>query len=286
MIDLSVIIVSYNAKDYLLNCLKSIDLNLPAGRQDCEIIVVDNASSDKSVDEIKKNFPHVKIIENKENLGFAKANNQGIRQAQGRYVLLLNPDTKILDNALLKMISWMDKNPKVSVSTCRLLNEDGSIQPTGGFFPTLPKLFAWQLFLDDILPLKSYHPKKQFYDKEKELDWVTGAFFLFRKEIIDKVGLFDEKFFMYAEELEYCYRIKKAGFKVFFTPRASIIHYGFKSGSYDKALIAEYESLKYFYKKHYPAYKAILARIILKFGALLRFGIISRSTYEKCFKVA
>lgn len=279
MIDLSVIIVSYNAKDYLLNCLKSLD-------QKFEIIVVDNASTDGSTEEIKKSFPQVKIIKNKKNLGFAKANNQGIKQASGRYILLLNPDTKILDNAISKMINWMDNNPKAAVSTCQLLNEDGSLQPTGGFFPTLPRLIAWQLFLDDILPLKSYHPKKQFYDKEKELDWVTGAFFLFRKEIIDKVGLFDEKFFMYAEELEYCHRIKKAGFKVFFTPRASIIHYGFKSGSKERALISEYESLKYFYQKHYPPYKAIFARIILKFGALIRSAIISRSTYEKCFKVA
>lgn len=278
MIDLSVIIVSYNAKDYLLNCLKSIDLN-------CEIIIVDNASSDKSADEIKKTFPQVKIIENKENLGFAAANNQGIKESKGRYILLLNPDTKILDNALSKMIAWMNKNPKVTVSTCRLLNKDRSIQPTGGYFPILPKLFAWQFFLDDIIPINSYHPKPKFYDQEKELDWVTGAFFLFRREIVDKVGLLDEKFFMYAEELEYCFRIKKAGFKIFFTPLASIIHYGFKSSSREIAIISEYKSLVYFYKKHFPK-QVFLARAILKFGALIRSGIISRSTYEKCFKVA
>lgn len=279
MIDLSVIIVSYNAKDYLLNCLKSIDLN-------CEIIIVDNASSDKSADEIKKTFPYVKIIENKENLGFAAANNQGIKESKGRYILLLNPDTKILDSALQKMISWMDFHPKAAVSTCQLLNEDGSIQPTGGFFPTLPRLFAWQIFLDDLLLLKSYHLKKIFYSKEKELDWITGAFFLFRREVVNKAGLFDENFFMYAEDLEYCYRIKKSGFKIFFTPQTSIIHYGFKSGSKERALISEYESLKYFYSKHYPPYKTLLARLILKFGALLRSVIISRNTYEKCFKVA
>ena len=279
MKDLSVIIVSYNTKDYLLECLQSID-------QKYEIIIIDNASSDGSVDEIKKNFPDVKIIENKKNLGFAAANNQGMRQAKGRYILLLNPDTKILDNALSKMIDWMDKNAEASVSTCRLLNEDNSIQPTGGFFPTLPRLFAWQLFLDDILPINSYHPKSSFYNKQRELDWVTGAFFLLRREIIDKSGLMDENFFMYAEELEYCYRIKKAGFKVFFTPAASIIHYGFKSGSKEKALIGEYESLKYYYQKHYPYYKTILAGACLKFGALLRFAIIRSKTYEKCYRVA
>lgn len=278
MIDLSVIIVNYNTKDYLLNCLKSIDLN-------CEIIIVDNASSDKSADEIKKTFPYVKIIENKKNLGFAKANNQGIRQAQGRYVLLLNPDTKILDSALQKMINWMDNNPKAAVSTCQLLNEDGSIQPTGGFFPTLPHLVAWQIFLDDLLLLKSYHLKKIFYSKERELDWITGAFFLFRREVVDKAGLFDENFFMYAEDLEYCYRIKKAGFRIFFTPIASVTHYGFKSGSKEKALVSEYQSLVYYYKKHFSR-SAFLARIILKLGAALRFVIIDRKIYAKCFKVA
>lgn len=279
MIDLSIIIVSYNAKDYLLNCLKSLDLKY-------EIIIIDNASTDCSVEEIKKKYPQVKIIKNNNNIGFAAANNQGIKQANGRYILLLNPDTKILDNTLSKMISWMDSHPLAAVSTCRLLNEDNSIQPTGGYFPTLPRLFAWQLFLDDIIPINSYHPKPSFYQKERELDWVTGAFFLFRKEIVDKAGLFDEKFFLYAEELEYCYRIKKTGFKVFFTPITSIIHFGFKSSSKEKALIAEYESLKYFYQKHYPPYKVMLARLILKFGALIRSVIISRSTYEKCLKVA
>lgn len=180
----------------------------------------------------------------------------------------------------------MDSHPQAAVSTCRLLNQDNSIQPTGGFFPTFPRLFAWQFFLDDVFPLNSYHPKPSFYQAEKELDWVTGAFFMFRHEIIDKAGLLDENFFMYAEELEYCFRIKKSGLKIFFTPLSSVIHYGFKSGSKEKALISEYESLKYFYHKHYPRYKAIIARIILKFGALMRSVIISKSTYEKCLKVA
>lgn len=279
MIDLSIIIVSYNSKDYLINCLKSINY-------DAEIIVVDNASSDRTVEEINKLFPGIKIIENYNNIGFAAANNQGIKQAKGRYILLLNPDTKILDDALSKMISWMDSHAKAAVSTCRLLNDDNSFQPTGGYFPTLPSLFFWQFFLDDILPLNSYHPKPSFYQKERELDWVTGAFFLFRREIIGNAGLLDEKFFMYAEELEYCFRIKKAGFRVFFTPIASITHYGFKSGSKEKALVSEYESLKYFYQKHYPPQKAILARFILKLGAGIRSVIISKSTYEKCLKVA
>lgn len=285
MTDLSVIIVSYNTQDLLSTCLNSVFSN--SKNVNIEVIVVDNNSSDRSVQFVKQEFPNVKVIQNSTNLGFAKANNLGIKAASGKYLLLLNSDTIILDDALTKMVNWMNNNSKAQVATCKLLNEDKSVQPTGGYFPTIKRIFFWQFFLDDIFPLlKAFHPKPSFYSKERELDWITGAFFLIRKEVIDRIGVLDEDFFMYAEELEYCFRIKKAGLRIFYTPITNIIHLGFKSGSKEKALIGEYESLKHYYTKHYPKYLVILARIILKLGALLRSVIISRSTYEKCFKVA
>ena len=147
MADLSIIIVSYNTKKLLLGCIQSIEKHTQG--VDYEVIVVDNASTDGSADLVRRlslKKSDVRVIENTINKGFAAANNQGIKIAKGKYILLLNSDTKILENTLLKMISWMDKNEKVGVSTCKLLNADRSIQATGGYFPTLPRIFMWALF--------------------------------------------------------------------------------------------------------------------------------------------
>lgn len=292
MIDLSVIVVSYNTNKILFDCLSTIFSNKDG--ISIEVIVVDNASSDGSPDMVKKEFPGVRLIQNTQNQGFAKANNQGIKISIGRFILLLNSDTLITDNAFKKMVEWMDTHKEVGVATCCLKNEDGSVQPTGGFFPNLPRLLLWQLFIDDLIPISPYHPKLGFYNKERELDWVTGAFFMMNREIIKNIGLMDENFFMYAEELEYCYRIKKSGVKIYYTPQVSVIHLGFKSSSKEKAILGEYRSLKYFYSKYYTKIEQFFASLILKTGALLRFalkGILRHNvslinTYGKCFKEA
>lgn len=302
-IDLSIIIVSFNTRDLLRNCLKSI-YNLKPEASNLEVIVVDNDSTDGSPAMVKKEFSQVKLIVNKKNLGFAAANNQGIKKAQGRYLLLLNPDTLILENALAKMVAFMDKNKKIGIATCQLLNEDKTVQASGGFFPDLPRAFAWMFFLDD-LPfvsrlIKTYHPhepsfytKDPFYQKEHFQDWVTGAFFLIRKEVVEKIGLLDEKYFMYVEEVDYCFRAKKNGFLVAYTPIAKIIHFGRKSlRRPGEAIIREYKGLKIFYKKHYSSYQLPLLVLFLKVGAALRFlifGIIlgskeARLAYAKAFK--
>lgn len=319
LMDLSLIIVNWNTKEITLNCLRSVYESLksaPAGSRnklettEVEILLVDNGSTDGSIEAIKSLFPQVKIIENSQNLGFAKANNQGMEIASGRYVLLLNSDTIVLDKALPKMVTWMDSHPDVGVTGCQLLNDDKTIQPTGGYFPTLGRVFAWMFFVDDLPILRNiigpYHFRNQnisidqtaIFSMDHEQDWVTGAFMMVRKEVIDKIGKLDDKYFMYFEEIEWCYRIKKAGWKITFTPAAKVIHLGQKSSSTSSVgsptgLIGEYRGVKEFYKKYFPTWLPFV-RLFLKLGALLRiilWGIIrgrkdAVKIYEEAFRLA
>lgn len=308
--DLSVIVVSYNTKALLKDCLKSVE-NQTRGIS-FEVFVVDNASTDGSVEMVKRLFPKVKVLENRENLGFAAGNNRALHESSGRFLLLLNSDTKLIENSLEKMVSFMEKNKKIGISSCQLINPDGLIQASGGFFPNFFRIFTWMFFLDD-LPfvsslIKPFHPhtpsfylaktsfvylKQKWFEEDHSQDWVTGAFFLMRKEVFKKIGELDEKFFMYAEEMEFCYRAKKAGFEVNYTPRTKIIHLGGGSGGSENAIFGEFMGLKYFFNKHYPRWQGPLLRLLLKLGALIRlliFGIMGeaalskRKAYEKVLK--
>jgi len=302
-VDLSVIVVSFNTKKLLSDCLFSVYSKTKG--IDFEVIVVDNDSRDDSPQMVEANFPGVVLIKNGQNLGFAAANNQGLKMAKGRYLLLLNSDTKLIENTLFKMVQWMDGHKKIGVSSCQLLNQDETIQATGGFFPTLPRVLAWMMFWDDlpfvdrvVKPIHPHEPKFYFrhswYKKEHFQDWVTGAFFLIRREVVKKVGLLDEKFFMYVEEMEYCYRIQKAGFWVFYSPISKIIHLKGRSGLTRNAVLGEFSGLKYFFEKHKPGWQKPFLRLLLKTGAALRifiFGIIkgnseARKIYVEAFKIA
>jgi len=304
MIDLSIVIVSLNIKELLKKCLSSVFAN--EGGIDYEVFVVDNASSDGTPEMVSKEFPQVKVIRNKKNIGFGPANNVAIKKAKGRYVLLLNPDTEIINkNTLSQMVSWMDKNPKTGISSCALLNPDRTYQGSGGYFPSLFRVFSWMFFLDD-LPffdrlIKPYHPMhawsplykgEAYFKKLHKQDWVTGAFFLIRKEVIDKIGYFDEDYFAYVEEVDYCFRAKKEGWEVVYLPKWEIIHYGQATTGSEFATIKELEGVKIFYKKHQPAWKMIPLRLFLKSGVILRFflfgllkGKESARVYAKAFKV-
>jgi GT2 family glycosyltransferase len=284
---LSVIVVSYNTKKLLKQCLDSVfkytkSINF-------EVVVIDNASHDGSPAMVEKSFPQVKLIKSKKNLGFAAANNRGIKKARGRYILLLNSDIILRENSIKKMIGWMEKKKKVGISSCQLVHDDGSLQRTGGYFPDLLRIFNWMFFIDD-LPfikelIKPFHPHEpqtgwlssQYFQKQHFQDWVTGAFFLIRKEVVEQIDGLDEKFFMYVEELEFCYRAKKAGWRIAYVPLTKVVHLERKSGSQAGALLGEYRGLIYFYQKHKPAWQLFLLKILLKLGALLRvliFGII------------
>lgn len=229
--DVSIIVVNWNTRDILRDCLKSVfdqtqDITF-------EVIVIDNASSDDSVQMIKSEFPQVILIENSENRGFAVANNQGIEIAKGQYVLLLNSDTIVLDGSIQKTLTFADLHPNTAVVGCRVLNPDKSLQPTCFMYPSLLNLFLASTYLYKIFPRNRFLGREQMTwwarDDIREVEVITGCFMLVRKEAIAQVGMMDESFFMYAEETDWCYRFKNAGWKLLFTPDAQIIHLGGQS---------------------------------------------------------
>jgi len=288
MTKLTIIIISYNTKNLLKKCINSIEKFCKSTNS--KLVIVDNASTDGSVAYLKKigKRKNISIILNKQNLGFAGANNLGINKANSEYVLLLNSDTYFKNKFLGELTDWMDKNPLAGISSCGLSNQDGSIQATGGYFPSLFKVATWMLFIDDIPYLnnliKPFHPHSpknpiykgdHQYTKKKQLDWVTGAFFLMRKKMINEIGLFDENYFMYTEETDYCYRAKKAGWQVWFLPTWSIVHLGGASGNQERSFQLEYKGVKRFYKKHYPRWQYPLLLVFLKLGSLVRIFVFS-----------
>ena len=302
-VDISIVIVS-SKKDFLVDCLSSLRLSLK--KLNSEVILVDNASADKIGEFVKKQFPEVKVIRREQNGGFGENNNMGMKVAKGRYVLLLNDDTKVIQKDIFTdMVKWMDNHPKVGASSCALVNPDKvTYQGSGGYFPTLPKVFAWMMFIDDIPGLdrliKPYHPLhgyspfykgENYFAKTHKQDWLTGAFFLMRKEAMDQAGLFDEDFFLYVEEVELALRFAKAGWEAWYLPEWKIVHYGMSTNGSEKATIFEMQNMKLMYKKHYPAWQLPVLNLILKVGIVLRiilYGITNPSVakiYAKAFSV-
>jgi len=264
---LSIIIVSFNTRDLLIDCLNSLQVHYKREftEKQFEIIVVDNASKDGTAVEIKNKFPKICLFENKKNVGFAKANNQGVTKAQGKIILFLNPDTVIPQNTLLVTHDYMDKNPVVGISTCKVLLANGEIDDASHrgaitYFTGLGKLFPQsQLF-------NGYHLGYKLMDTIHEIDSCVGAFLMIKREIGDKLHWFDEDYFWYGDDLDLCFRAKQAGYKVMYVPTVSIIHYkGAASGikkhsqhlsradSETKKLVtaARYEVMRIFYRKHY-----------------------------------
>jgi GT2 family glycosyltransferase len=221
-----------------------------------EVIVVDNASTDDSVDMIKSAFPGVMLIANAENRGFAAANNQGMAIAKGRYVLLLNSDTIVLDNALAKVLAFADSRPDAGVVACRVLNADRSLQRTCFMFPSILNLFLWATGLSRLSVAGRFLGREQMLswnrDSVRDVDAATGCFMLVRRDAIDHVGMMDDSYFMYFEETDWCYRFKKAGWKVLFTPEAQIIHLGGASSSQvrSKMFVQYTRSMLLFFRKH------------------------------------
>ncbi|MFA5300594.1 MAG: glycosyltransferase family 2 protein [Lutibacter sp.] len=284
-LQLSIVIVS-SKLNYLGDCLKTAYTALKGIPN--EIIIIDNASPDKIGDQIKFKFPEVKIIRREENGGFGENNNMGMKIAKGKYILLLNDDTKIINKNIFKeMIAWMDAHPKVGLSSCALVNPDlKNYQGSGGYFPNLPRVIAWMTFIDD-LPfidnlIKPYHPmhgfsflhtNEDYFKKAHKQDWVTGAFFFMRKEAMKIAGIFDEDFFLYVEEVELAYRFVKNNWEVWYLPKWKTVHYGMVTTGSEKATVMEMQNLKLFYSKHMASWKLPILTITLKFGALLRILI-------------
>ncbi|MDI7259846.1 MAG: glycosyltransferase family 2 protein [Thermodesulfobacteriota bacterium] len=247
--DLSIIIVNWNTKEYLLQCLGSI---FNVGQNfSWEVIVVDNASQDGSEAEAKKKFPTIQLIENEENLGFAKATNQGLRKAEGRYLLLLNPDTQVKEGALERLIVFMDVCPEAGVVGPQLLNSDGSKQNSIANFPSVGTELLNKSLLRWLFPSR-FPGKGENYLEPIEVESVIGACMMVRREAMEEVGVLDEDYFLFFEETDWCFQIKKAGWKIYHLPHAEVYHLQGKSAEKEKkkAKVEYYRSRYQFFKKN------------------------------------
>jgi len=260
--DLSIIIINYKTKDLTLQTLTSIfKADPPSGKM--EVFLIDNHSQDDTPVTVKQQFPQVKQILSSTNLGFAGGNNLGLRQAKGKYILLLNSDTIIEPDTLTVMIKYMDANPQVGLSTCRVELADGRIDPASHRgFPTPWASLTYYLGLEKFFPhsplLAQYHQGWKDLKQIHEIDSPVGAFFFLRKSALNQVGLLDEAFFMYAEDLDLAFRIKKSGWQVMYVPLTTITHLkgasGINSTDKSKKIIttkAFFDTMKTFYQKHY-----------------------------------
>lgn len=275
-VDISIVIVSYNTKKLLLQCLNSIYRN--STKFNFEVIVIDNNSSDGSQDSVRREFPQVTLIENKANVGFAKANNQGIAISKGRYFLLLNPDTEVLPHSIDLIVEFMDKDSRAAVVGPKLLNTNRTIQESHHRFPSSNQEFMENTFLDNLLYpfIKRRESKSSWvYNGAFEVDWVTGACLAIRREVVDEIGVFDGNFFLYYEEVDFCYRAKQRGWKVFFLPESEVIHYRGQSTkkNLSASLSEAYKSKYYFLKKCYPAEEVASIRKITMLGCRNRLWL-------------
>lgn len=293
MLDLSIIVISYNTKDILEGCLASIFAH-PPKHFSYEIIVVDNNSTDDSVKAIQDYKSKLQIIQNKENLGFSKANNIGVKKSKGKYILFLNSDTVVHKNTLDVMLSFMEKNKDVGVATCKVIMPNGVVDDASHRgFPTPWNAFCHFSGLAMVFPrsriFSGYSLGWEDISKIHEIDACAGAFMLVRRDVGDTIGWWDEDYFWYGDDLDFCYRVKEKGWKVYYVPSVYILHYKGVSGgikdisghltSADKetktrSTLARFEAMKIFYKKHYMSrYPKIVTWFVMQgIGIKLRFA--------------
>lgn len=252
---LSVIIVNWNAREFLARCLETVFASEFDG--DFEVIVVDNNSPDGSVEFIRERYPRVKVIANRDNPGFARGNNQAIREARGEYILLLNPDTEIKPDTLQVMADFMRERPDCGMAGCKVLNPDGTLQPAcRRSIPTPADAFFKLAGISRLFPRSprfarynlTYLPE----DRLCAVDAVSGSFLFTRREVVEKIGLLDERFFMYGEDLDWCRRAQQAGYRNYYVPAASIVHYHGQSSAKRPLRTAYYfyQAMYLFYCKH------------------------------------
>lgn len=271
---LSIIIVNWKVKKLLKDCLNSIFFD--TSQKNFEVIVVDNNSKDGSVEMIEREFPQIRLIENRENAGFGRACNQGLRIAKGRYSFILNPDTLIKPNTLQNIIGFMESNPKVGIGGCYVYYPDGKPQTSFYKFPTVLSYFSRMLSLFRILP-RNRLTQKFFWEYVNNniagtVDRVLGGAMVLRKETLEHIGVFDQAYFMYAEELDLCYRAKQMGWEVSTIPNTEIIHYHQQSSlkNIRKTTFHKFKSDFIFFKRFYPGYKIIFFRMMQFWGIFFR----------------
>lgn len=289
--DLSIIVVNWNTRQLLAQCLRSIFDDVISRRQlSIEVLVVDNGSQDGSVALVRESFPHVHLIENAENAGFACANNQGIARAAGQYLLLLNSDTEIEPGALLELFQFLEAHEGAGGAGARLLNPDRTLQVSCFPFPTVLKEFWYLLHLDLVWPYASYNMERWRRDDTRAVDVLLGACLMLRREALEQAGPLDERFFMYSEEVDLCYRLYQHGWRLYWVPQAEVVHHGGQSTrqvAEDMFLQLYRSKVKFFYKHYGPLhawlYKTVLLlislpRVLLPFASRLHLSA-HRSEY-------
>lgn len=289
MTKLSIIILSYNTKELTKACIQSIlrVYKKELESQLFEIFLVDNASSDNTVATINHqqparpagrstiNIKYLKVIQNKKNYGFSMGNNIAAKHAKGEYLLFLNSDAAILDHGLVGMVAFLDMHKDAGILGGRLTNVDGTNQASTGSFYTLPNVFL-MLFGGGRFGLLRFSPKAK-----TRVDWVSGGSMMVRRDVFEKLEGFDEHFFMYVEDMEFCYRAKKEGFATYFYPDISIIHKELGSSNRTFAILNIYKGLLYFYKKHtnYIQYSLVKLLLVVKACVVIVIGVFTSNNY-------
>jgi N-acetylglucosaminyl-diphospho-decaprenol L-rhamnosyltransferase len=270
---LSIVIVNWNTSDLLRRCLETILAHPPA--TSFEVWVVDNNSQDESVAMVQANFPQVHLLVNENNPGFARANNRAIRASSGEYLLLLNPDTEVKPGALTALVDFLDEQPAAGGAGSMLLNPDGSLQPS-----CYPMLTGWRelwrlLHLDRLKLMGIYDMHRWDKRTPRQVEVVQGASLMLRRSILNQVGLLDEGYFMYTEEVDLCYRIQQAGWSLYWVPQSQVVHYG---GQSTRQVAAEmflhlYGSKVQFFRKHYGRFTTTFYKLTLGLTSLLRLSL-------------
>ena len=284
-LDISIIIVNWNTRELLLECLESIFQTVK--EVSFEVWLVDNASTDGSVESAKDQYPDINVIQNEQNIGFAAANNLAFKQMKGSYALLLNSDATLINNAAEELFNFMEANHKAGIACGQLLNTDGSRQNSIANYPSLLSMLFNQGVLRILFPNK-FPSKRRKYTAPIEVDSCIGACMIVRKEAMDEVGILDEKYFFFLEETDWAYRMKQAGWKNYFVPAARIFHAQGKSvGKSANKKIMFYRSRYYFFKKWYTRsyiiiYAAVFIRLLANTllslaGVLLTLGLNQRT---------
>ena len=292
MLDLTIIIVNYNTKKLTLSCINSIKKSKP--NISYQIVIVDNGSKEDIQKELKRNYPGIKFISSAKNLGFAGGNNIALGKTEGdsHFYLLLNSDTKVTNGALDSLVAFAKKSNS-GISSCRLINPDGSFQPNAGRLPNLLPVFFWLSGLDDILrfiiKLPSYQERDaSYYKGDIEVGWISGSVMLIDKSVINKTGLMDDQIFMYGEDVDYCFRAKNDGFYVGWTNNAEIMHIG--GASSPKARysqwLGEFQGLLYLYKKHFNVISVLILKLLMYifiFIRIIAFYVVGKPDYAKTY---
>jgi len=274
--DISLLIVNYNTSHLLKDMMSALTSSI--GDFSLEIVMLDNASKDDSAAKIRQDYPSVDLLENDKNVGFGRANNQALELATGRYILLLNTDAFVSPDTLKKTLEYMESHPECGVLGVKLLGRDGELQPSCRYFPT-----PWNIFLSRT-GFSRFFPQTKLvddmswnHDAVRECDWVPGCYYLIRRQVIDQVGLFDPRFFLYYEEVDHCKRVKQAGWQVIYYPDTSVVHIGGESAKTDNEISTvgrqipalQIESELLYFRKHYGLLGLLLHFFLIHLGSVM-----------------